>query len=70
MMYDMIEEMCSLLYSDEPQNGMELFLANAAGLAGVEGAAQWINPLFDAADRGDYLYMADILRYELLPKVT
>ncbi len=67
---DMINEICSLLYADEPKEGVDLFLANATGLAGIDGAIEWLNPLFDAADRGDYIYMADILKYEILPKVA
>ena len=70
MMREIIDNICHLLYADEPKAGVDLFVENATSLAGFPGFADWINPLFDAADRGDYIYMADVLRFEICAKET
>ena len=69
-MKEMIVKVYNMLYSDEPERGVEIFLGNAIGLASIEGIGEWLNPLFDAAERQDYLFMADILCHEILPKVA
>ena len=43
-----------------------MFLANAANIFTVKEASSWINPIFDAIERKDYMYVADILKYEVL----
>lgn len=59
------EEIADLFYRNQPEEGMERFMANVAALGQLPTAASWINPLFDALERGDYLYAADLLRYEI-----
>ncbi len=40
-------------------------MANVAVLGQLPAAAPWINRLFDALEQGDYIYAADLLRYEI-----
>lgn len=59
------EEIADLFYRNQSEEGMQRFLANVAALSQDPAAASWINPLFDALERGDYVYAADLLRYEI-----
>ena len=62
-----IEETASAFYVGEDQQGLDLFLGNAANMAVIPGIADWLNPLFDVVEQQDYLYAADILLYEVIP---
>ena len=66
-MTDIIEEIANAFYLGENEKGLELFLQGAGALASIPGIADWINPLFDAVERRDYLYAADLLKYEIEP---
>ena len=44
---------------------MDLFMANAAKLGANKSAAPLINPIFDAIERADYTYAADLLYHEI-----
>lgn len=59
------EEIADLFYQNRTAEGMECFMANVAVLGQLSAAAPWINPLFDALEQGDYIYAADLLRYEI-----
>lgn len=59
------EEIADLFYRNRMTEGMECFMANVAKLGQLPAAAPWIDPLFDALDQGDYMYAADLLRYEI-----
>lgn len=59
------EEIADLFYRNRIAEGMECFMAHVAALGQLPAAVPWINPLFDALERGDYLYAADVLRYEI-----
>lgn len=59
------EEIADLFYQNKTAEGMEFFMANVAALGQLPAAAPWINPLFDALEQGDYMYAADLLRYEI-----
>ena len=59
------EEIADLFYCSQTAEGMEIFMANVAALGQIPAAAPWINPLFDALERGDTIYAADLLRYEI-----
>lgn len=59
------EETADLFYQSRIAEGMECFMAHVASLGQLPTAAPWINPLFDALERGDYLYAADVLCYEI-----
>ncbi len=65
-----INRICCLLYADETKDGIDLFVENATKFAVIPGFNRWIDLLFDAADRGDYIYLADVLCFEILPKVA
>lgn len=58
-------EISSLFYQDRVQEGMAAFMQNVTLLAGMADKQAWVSALFDALDRQDYLYAADILYYEL-----
>lgn len=59
------KEISDLFYQDRTAEGMECFMANVAVLGQLPAAAPWINSLFDALEQGDYMYAADLLRYEI-----
>lgn len=59
------EEIADLFYQNRTAEGMECFMANVAVLGQLPAAAPWINRLFDALEQGDYIYAADLLRYEI-----
>ena len=44
-------------YQNEIADGIDLFMANVA--------APLINPIFDAIERADYIYAADLLYHEI-----
>ena len=52
-------------YQNEIADGMDLFMANVAKLGTNKSAAPWINPIFDAIERADYTYAADLLYHEI-----
>lgn len=52
-------------YQNEIADGMDLFMANVAKLGTNKSAAPLINPIFDAIERADYIYAADLLYYEI-----
>ena len=57
-------------YADEIQEGMELFLKNATRLAEVSDASELIEIIFDAIERQDYIFAADILQFEIIPRCS
>lgn len=59
------EEIADLFYQNRTAEGMECFMANVAALGQLPAAAIWADPLFDALEQGDYMYAADLLRYEI-----
>lgn len=59
------EEIADLFYGGNPAEGMKCFMEHVSALGQLPAAAPWVNPLFDALDQGDYLYAADLLRYEI-----
>ena len=44
---------------------IHIFMANAAKLGTNKSAAPLINPIFDAIERADYTYAADLLYHEI-----
>lgn len=62
------EEIASLFYRNQTAEGMECFMKQVAALGQLPAVAPWVNPLFDALEQGDYIYAADILRYEIAEK--
>ena len=53
------QQIAVCFYQNEIADGMDLFMANVAS------AAPWINPIFDAIERADYTYAADLLYHEI-----
>ena len=64
---DIWTEISCHFYADEIQEGMESFLKNATRLAEVPGGAERIGDIFDAIERQDYIFAADILQFEIIP---
>ena len=52
-------------YQTEIADGMDLFMAHVAKLGTNRSAAPLINPIFDAIERADYTYAADLLYHEI-----
>jgi hypothetical protein len=59
-------EAADCFYQERNQQGMELFLAEAASLAGVKGYEEQIQALFDALEAEDYILAADLLSHEIV----
>lgn len=58
------QEIADLFYGEQAEEGMNAFMAQAGQLSALPQAAEIVNPLFDALEQGDYLYVADLLLYE------
>lgn len=56
-----------LFYKDKIEEGMNLFLSLAGVFAAVPALQEFIDPVFDALERADYLSAADLIRYKMLP---
>lgn len=62
---DALKEASDLMYAGRDTEGRQLFLDNVQKLGGIPGIQEVIDPLFDAIERGDYLFLADIIRYDI-----
>ena len=59
-----------LFYVGEEEQGLAFLMRLSGELGKIPGISPWINPLFDALERKDYIYAADIIRYEICRKTA
>lgn len=62
-------EVSDYFYQERTQEGMNLFLSIAGFIAQIPAIAGYINPLFDALEKDDYILAADILYHEIAMKL-
>ena len=58
-------EAADMMYAGEESAGVELLMRHVGAIGGIPGVAIWVNPLFDALDRADYIYAADLICREI-----
>jgi hypothetical protein len=63
-------EAADMMYAGEESAGVELLMRQVGGIGGIPGVAVWVNPLFDALDRADYIYAADLICGEITVLIT
>lgn len=62
---EQLMQISDLFYEDRVKEGVDSFIECVGVFAKVPAFGEFINPVFDALEREDYLYVADILRYEM-----
>jgi hypothetical protein len=65
-----LEHAADAFYAGEEENGVKIFMNQVGQIGSISGVVEWVNPLFDALERRDYLYAADILRYRIVPLIA
>ncbi len=62
-------QIADCFYKGENENGVSALMQQAGNLGGVQGVVNYVNPLFDALERADYLFAADIIRLDIAPLI-
>lgn len=60
-----LSQTADFFYQDRNEDGMQAFMS-LAGIIGQQTVWQkYINPLFDALEKGDFILAADILQHDM-----
>ncbi len=63
-----LEEISDCFYQERAEDGVSLFMNVVALMAQTPECQNFLNPLFDAIEQGDYLLSADLIYHEMLKK--
>lgn len=63
-------EVSDMMYAGMGSEARKILLDQAEALGTIPGIHEVIDPLFDALEREDYLFAADIIRYDICVKPT
>lgn len=62
-------EISNYFYQERNQEGMNLFMETVGTVAQLSSMAEYVNPLFDALEKDDFILAADILYHEVVMKM-
>lgn len=62
-------EISTCFYQERIEDGMGMFLDVVALVSNIPEFAEYINPLFDAVEKRDYVLAADIFYHEMAMRI-
>lgn len=66
---EQLSQTADCFYQDRNEEGMKAFMTLAGPIGQQREWQEYINPLFDALEQGDYIWAADILQHDMAESI-